>query len=281
MRIALIPPTPDLPRAPKTGIHLLLAHLMEDAKYTKFYAERRKKGDYLILDNSAHEKGVGDTFEQGLMEKASFLQAQEVVLPDILFDRRGTIERSKQMLKWIVGKGWEQYVEAGKPRLMIVPQSRVEERADWQVCLRGLLQAWDTYAPRAPEALEAPVIGISKDFDEWRGGLAKLIRDYVVKVFQDRDIDVHCLGWPNDLWSIARVSNEFPWVRSTDSAKAFVYAKNFICLEPGGWVPTYPRRDPDYHTESLNPPQWDLALRNVRVYQACGTNEIIIPEPAL
>lgn len=121
-----------------------------------------------------------------------------------------------------------------------------------------------------------PVIGISKDYDAWRGGLTRLLSDYVVEeVNAWPELDVHCLGWPNDLWSLAKVHENFPWVRSTDSAKPFVFAKNLIQLEPGGESPRYPRRDTNYFTERLTRKQWEIAKRNIEVFQASASDELV------
>jgi hypothetical protein len=278
VKIALIPPIPDLHRIPQTGFHLLLTHLLEDERYLKFYQERRIAGDYLILDNSAHEKGLGEG-GKALLRNATLLKAQEVVLPDILFDRKGTVERTRQALKWIAGDGWNAYLDAGMPRLMMVPQAK--ERAEWSLCLEQLFRVWELWYPRMPFGLEEPVIGISKDYDTWRGGLVSLLSDYVAPHWHDRLFDVHCLGWPNNLWSIAKVQDRFGAdVRSTDSAKAFVFAKNHILLEPGGKCPKYPRRDKNYFSESLTEEQWGIALRNIEVFQAAAENEVIIPQEA-
>lgn len=272
MRAALIPPIPELPRFQHYGIHLILSHLLKDKRYTRFYRDRRDKGDYLILDNGAHENGAGESPEV-LIAKADALGVQELVLPDVLFDRRGTIERTKQMLKWIAGPGWSAYCIAGCPRLMVVPQGK--DRADWAACLASLLRTWDYWTRLMPGPISPPVIGISKDYDEFRGGLPYMIGHYIEPVFKDRPCDIHCLGWPNDLWAIAIIARMFPWVRSTDSAKPFVYAKNAILLEPGGNIPKYPRRDPDYFTEDFTTAQRTLALRNVSVFCATATDELV------
>lgn len=274
MQVGLIPPIPNLEMIPETGLHLLLSHLLEHDHYKEFYQWRRAEGDYLILDNSAHEFGAAQGHEL-LLANAKELDAQEVVMPDVLFDRRGTLERTKRMLKWITSReGWEYYQDCGMPRFMLVPQG--EDRADWVQCLNGLLKLWDNYTYLAPMGIEEPVIGISKDYDGWRGGLNYLIGHYVAPLRVERNFDVHCLGWPNNLWSLAHVCRNFPWVRSTDSAKPFVYAKNGILLEPGGDIPKYPRRDDNYFTERLETNKWDLAKRNCLVFQASATDELVL-----
>lgn len=274
MQIGLIPPIPNLEVIPETGFHLLLSHLLESEEYLEFYRWRRAEGDYLVLDNSAHEFGVAQGHEI-LLNNAQRLGAQEVVLPDSLFDRRGTLERTKRMLKWLTSQeGWHVYQETGMPRFMLVPQGN--DRADWVHCLNQLLDLWDTYTNMMPTPIEEPVIGISKDYDGWRGGLTYLIGHYIAPLRTERDFDVHCLGWPNNLWSLAHVHRHFPWVRSTDSAKPFVYAKAKILLEPGGDVPKYPRRDPEYFKELLQLDIWDIAQRNCMVFKASATDELVL-----
>lgn len=273
MKAALIPPIPDLRRVPNMGIHLVLSHLFEDPRYFSYYQQCRIAGDYLILDNGAHELGVGQMNET-LLGHARTIQAQEVVLPDVLFDRRGTVERTKAMLKWVGKQGWVHYLEAGRPRFMMVPQG--SDRAEWSQCLKALLSFWDFYTLEYPETIQPPVIGISKDYDNWRGGLHYLIKHYVEPLYNEREFDVHCLGWPSNLWSLAKVAREFPWIRSTDSARPFVYAKHGILLEPGGMVPKYPKRDPEYFTESLAGDRWETVKRNILVFQATAMDEIIV-----
>lgn len=269
MRVALIPPIPDLHKLPRTGIHLLLSQHFRSKVYIEYYQERRNCGDHLILDNGAHENGIGEEASR-LIAKASVVNAQEIVVPDALFDRRATVERTKRFLRHISGRGKEEYIQAGSPRLMLVPQA--PERAEWDMCLRAQLAAWDKFLDGN---MESPVIGISKDYDNWRGGLVRLLSDFIEPLYDERDFDIHLLGWSNNLWTTAKIAKEYPWVRSTDSAKPFVFAKKNIRLEPGGPIPRYPRRDPDYFLDSLPINQWEIAMFNVEVYRAAAQNRLV------
>lgn len=271
MKIALIPPIPELWNFPSTGVHLLLSHLLEDERYVEYYKERRRQGDYLILDNSAHEFGKGNDAEQ-LLKQASALRAQEVVCPDILFDANGTVESTRTMLRYIE-KHKEVWEEAGEPRLMIVPQGG--NRTEWVKCLNNLLQAWESTLDEGVP-LGDPVIGVSKDYDIFvKGGITTLIREYLGNNHEMTGT-VHCLGWPSNLWSLSRVQYECPWVRSTDSAKPFVYARAGILLEPGGAVPDYPHRGEHYFQATLNYQQHEIASRNIRVFDAAANNVLIL-----
>lgn len=272
MKIALIPPIPNLGDYAVGGIHLLLSHLFDEfPEYEKHYRTRSQAGDYVILDNSAHEHGKGDALE-ALLARAASVEADEVVIPDVLFDARGTVESARQALRWLKsGEGHAMYELAGSPRLMYVPQG--DTRPEWAWCLRELMAAHE--AVQEELELETPVVGISKDYYFWHRGLTSLIQDNLVDLRVNQGIDVHCLGWPTDLWALAKVQRDHPWVRSTDSAKPFVYAKSGILLEPGGKVPEYPRRDERYFHDPLPPEALDLAEKNIEVFKASATDELI------
>ena len=274
MKIALIPPIPELGKYETEGIHLMLAHLLSDKDYVKYYAEMHKRGEYLILDNSAHEFGKGNPIED-LFDLCMEVGADEVVVPDVLFDRRGTIQGAKKTLAYLrTPAGVRHWVKAGQPALMFVPQGN--SRKDWKDCYTQLLYLWSSHLQNAGWDEDLPVVfGVSKDYDYVRGGISSLVGEIKASKMQFKNLRVHCLGWPADLWSIARVAREHPWVRSTDSAKPFVYAWNEVLLEPGGAVPTYPHREKEYFTTALTDVQHSIAVRNVEVYQATARDEIM------
>ncbi len=273
MKTALIPPVPLLDKYGNGDLHLLLSHLVDEfPAYREHYTKRREAGDYLILDNSAHEHGRGNSME-ALLKQASLLRAQEVVVPDVLFDRRATVSSAQNSISWLKTQhGRDCFERAGRPRLMYVPQG--EGRHEWSTCLMLLMaihHGGDVHLGLGP-----PVIGISKDYYTLKGGLVGIIDEYVVEYFEHDRADVHCLGWPTDLWQLAKVAKKHPWVRSTDSAKPFVYADADILLEPGGDVPAYPRRKETYFSEGLSKNGLLLADRNVAVFEAAANNELII-----
>jgi hypothetical protein len=269
VKIALIPPTPELPAFPSTGIHLLLSHLFEDERYVSFYQDCHKKGDYVILDNSAHEQGSGESLLP-LLQKATLVGADEVVIPDVLFDATGTYKSAEMAFKWLRRFGKEAYKEAGEPAVMLVPQGY--DKREWIWCLRKLIQVYNLHCDIVTKP---PVIGVSKDYYEFRGGLVSLICDYVAEEREKQSVECHCLGWPSSLWEIAKVAQRAPWVRSTDSAKPFVYAISDILLEPGGRVPKYPHRQEDYFNLEMTEVQRQIASRNVAVYEAAANNELV------
>src|SRR4051812_5392932 len=104
MRTALIPPIPELNRFGRGDFHLVLSHLVgESFDYTQHYAKERDRGAYLVLDNSAHENTHGEAAD-ALMRQALAIRAQEVVVPDVLFDAAGTVEAATDAFEvWYEG----------------------------------------------------------------------------------------------------------------------------------------------------------------------------------
>jgi len=93
MRAALISPTQFLDQVqPFSDYHLLLTHkVIYDAKYRDFYTQRSKAGDFIILDNSAAEKGARSMPLKNIVLAAVLVKPNVVVMPDYLFDSRRTL----------------------------------------------------------------------------------------------------------------------------------------------------------------------------------------------
>lgn len=90
MQLAIITPTSELSQFAVLGdIHLVLAQIaMRDSSYAKFYINETK---FKILDNGLFEEGKGLTPKE-LVRIAEYVQPDEVVLTDVLFDRKKTLE---------------------------------------------------------------------------------------------------------------------------------------------------------------------------------------------
>lgn len=107
----------------KSGINLVLAHLVGDNEYTKFYRSSEKE---TIMDNSAFE--LGESFDpEKLIDLGHMVRANYLVLPDYPSQHFAlTIDAAE---KWI-----PKFKQAGF-KTFFVPQS---DKGD----LNGYLQAW-------------------------------------------------------------------------------------------------------------------------------------------
>lgn len=262
----LIPTFPQLESTVQPR-HLLLSHLL-DFDRTAFYRRRAELGDYLILDNSAHERSEGENLVR-LLEQAKQLCASEIVLPDKLFDKTRTVYNARSSLSSI-----ERMIFLGQvksiPRLMIVPQGATPKELD--ECL------WDIVGfivdlmmrSKAPEKYRF-VIGVSKDYNTYWSNQPNFLIDFFRKsVFPaSREIgaDIHLLGWPLPLKSLSEIAYRYgPLIRSTDSARPYTFALAGIDLSQSLDV-KYPKRPRDFFCRDIPEENLEILRRNIHVYR--------------
>jgi hypothetical protein len=230
----------------KSHYHLCLAHLVHQyPSYREFYAKRSRLGNFVILDNSAHEHGRGEPGEV-LASAAQAIHPSEIVLPDVLFDSAGTVELSRKALPQLVSLA----------PLMVVPQGRNFD--EWKWCLDQLL-------PLGPQT-----IGISKDFEVWSSqGLVPLI-EFSLQF----EKPLHLLGWGRKLHLLPDyIAAGEGFIRGIDSAKPAVYAYAGIALPKDlSQAPAYPGRPEKFF--ALEPQDFDIRVleHNLRVFEALASS---------
>jgi hypothetical protein len=67
------------------------------------------------------------------------------------------------------------------------------------------------------------------------------------------------------------IARAHPWIRSTDSAKPFVYAMRDIVLNPDEPAPQYPRRPEGYFDLHMTPAQRVKAHKNATTFKAVSS----------
>lgn len=268
MRAAVIPPIPHLGEFAVGAMHLLLAHLCDNPDYVRHYKEVRKNGAYLILDNSAHEFKEGCGPEE-LAAFARVLRAQEVVVPDVLDNGPATAERATEALETWFENG-RNLMGTLNPSLMYVPQGVSKD--EYFDCMEELIRL-QVYMARKKHLRRDFVLGISKDYQDFPGGLEEIL-SVVGRVketlWDEKEIkmSVHILGWHRQLWILRDLAAKFPWVRSTDSCKPFQFAMAGIALDPDLPPPTYPGRHAvDYFSTRLTGRNLNKARINVEIFR--------------
>jgi hypothetical protein len=276
MKVGLIPPIAHLDQFGKGEFHLLLSHLLTDRRYVKHYQEQRRKGAYIVLDNSAHENKKGENAKI-LREQACDINAQEVVVPDVLFSSFGTVRAAVSALEcWYEKK--DTSMLRLNPTLMYVPQGT--ERGDWVSCMDELIML-HTYMSKKHNIRRDFTLGISKDYETWNGGLLRLIDESILPrrmqiAKTGSKMHVHLLGWGRDLWKLGEIAKKHSWIRSTDSAKPFVYALHNTYLEPENEYP-YPGRPADYFiAEFASRPALHRAQHNCGVFTSYANGETFV-----
>ena len=240
MKIATILPIAYLELEKDNDYHLCLAHLLKDRTYHKFFKSQAKSGKYLIMDNGVVETGLPMDIEK-LFHLAQSVKASEMILPDLLFKTKSTLEMGLSALEYARG-----HVE-GDLNFMAVPQGETKE--EWAKCVREMIH-WPVKC-----------IGIS--------------RFVVPKLFQSRTEalrsvpeliashkEIHLLGCPDDPREIAEANSAFPQrIRGTDSGVASIMAQEGIHM---GTLPK-PKVELGFYNEEMdldilkyNIAQWKL-----------------------
>lgn len=279
MKAALIPPISALRSFGKGDFHLLLSHLLENKAYWDHYEEQRNRGAYLVLDNSAHENGQGNDPEF-LMYQACKIGAQEVVVPDVLFDVNGTIEGALAAHETWFEKRLSPTEIVRTKALMYVPQGNTY--IEWQHCLLNLVNI-HLFTARKYDLSSSLIIGVSKDYETWEGGLLRLVSDDLVPLReslfrQGVRMQVHMLGWGRQLWDLDEIARTHPWIRSTDSAKPFVYAfsgRNLWFFRDTS-PPLYPGRSEDYFERKMTTQVTATAHQNVELFRSLAEGRQVL-----
>jgi hypothetical protein len=274
VKAAFIPPIPHLHDFGEGDFHLILSNLLDDPIYMDHYKDQREKGAWLLLDNSAHEDGQGADPEK-LIYQALHLNAQEVVVPDVLDNSEGTLERTIEALE--VWNGMEDLKDKiDEVRFMYVPQGENYDKLVY--CLDNLVKVHVYNARQTGRMLDFS-IGISKDYETFPGGLMHFLDKEVWPMHSALkrngvDVQVHMLGWGRNLWALREIAKRHKWLRSTDSAKPFVYATSKIKLDLNQDPPQYPGRPAGYFHYEMDSEQFYAAQVNSSIFTALAAGEL-------
>jgi hypothetical protein len=136
MRSALIAPTSFLYDVqPFSDYHLVLSHkIIYDYQYQKFYHERSKAGDYILLDNSAAEKNGRSIPLKDVVLAAMLVKPSVVFLPDFMFDSMRTLEELENVFNSPHLRLMRRYLP--ETEIAVVVQGASPE--DWMMCFNVL-----------------------------------------------------------------------------------------------------------------------------------------------
>lgn len=287
MILAIISPIPDLERfATQSRMHMVLAEYLDhyDDRYLNFYKYRRSIGEYVIMDNGAHEHDMPMSMPR-LMELAVELQPSEIILPDVQRNRAATVAATALAIRWLEDNP-HVYDAAGKPALQIVPQG--ENMTEWISCRYDLLLAVKRFLHTCnlSESRRRPVIGIAKhNQDTVIGGVERCVSVCIAGIDQT---DIHMLGWPRELNVIPRIARNFPQVRSVDTARPIAFAKHGLVIGrdtimPQPNDPDYPDRGDAYFTEEVPTALREAAMANIGAFNNAATGlltqQATVPHP--
>jgi hypothetical protein len=138
----------------QTGYHMALGQwLIRDPRYFRWYREAHYHGDFIIVDNGAAEPEEERAAWEQVLDAANQVDADEVVLPDVMKDAEATV-RSVTKTSITVPE---------KSRCIIPQGTTINE---WFWCLRELHETLDgRYA----------TVGIPKHMESVKGGRAGML----------------------------------------------------------------------------------------------------------
>lgn len=207
MKFAAITPTGMLGTlaAVRLTYHMALGQeLVRDKIYREFFDHRARHGHFIIVDNGAAEPEEERVPFEAIVRVANEINADEIVLPDIIGDAVGTIE---SILKH------QQLVPARKR--VVIPQGTTV--GEWCEC-------FDTLYKKLPFA----TIGIPKHLERWPNGRLRALQH--VQAYEDYHI--HFFGVHNNPKDeILRLLPYARRVRGLDTGAPYAYAQNGASVE--------------------------------------------------
>lgn len=208
--IATITPIRHLNLIDHDPYHLCLAHLVKKSEvYRAFF--RTQSSSFVIMDNGVVETKVPMPIDE-LISLGESIEADEIVLPDYIYDSHKTLISSGQALDHAIANGCESW-------FMAVPQGASPE--DWKACLDEMLK-WDINC-----------IGLSRFLvpNIFPNRASALM--YAPELLMSQK-DIHLLGCPIDAKEIREAFNLMPnRIRGTDSGIAAIYAQAGLAISSG------------------------------------------------
>lgn len=205
MRVALIPPRGLENYALRSRFHLALAipTLLTRQTYGGMYKRAAKLGDYVVMDNGANEgqRATG----QLLCDLATNFGCQEVVLPDVLYDKYGTIMGAKV---YLMGG----YGGLGLRKMAVLQGKDPTDLKSCAIRFADIPQITVVGIPRhSIVTMNRPAVRIE---------IANWIEDRFPKRFK-----IHLLGTNSAyLGEVSAAQKYAPHIRSVDTSMPFNYA---------------------------------------------------------
>jgi hypothetical protein len=188
------------------------------------------QAEYTIVDNGVFEGYDPDP--DTVYYYARAFGAQEMILPDVMGDRKRTVKQTRNWLK----------NAPSATDINFVPVIQGSDLTDALECFELFRRVWPFMTYAIPKVL---------------GSVTRLA---VARVILSQGFDVHYLGWSND-WSLSeiRVARE-AGVRSMDTSAPFVAAHFGLDVESDSVNIPRPKNYFDLPVEAFD---FDLAMRNL------------------
>jgi len=210
MKLAIIAPIDNLNLTEKGDIDMVLAHFVEQdyKEYISFYTQSAK---FKILDNGACE-GEMQGIEK-VIKTACQINASEIVLPDVIFDKDATLKQMYNAIQWLKDNNF-----IARFRVMAVPQGNTKE--EWWQCFEEMHNNEDVNT-----------IGISKLSSPhcFNKDITAARLEITLQIKPKEDKQYHLLGGSCNV--LREIVSHPKWVRSIDTSAPIEYGKKRIRLD--------------------------------------------------
>lgn len=239
MKLAVIAPPEQLHHVQGYGLsyHMALGQeLARNPGYCNWYKWRHAFGDFIMVDNGAAEPEEERIPFDTILEHANYIGADEIILPDELYDADKTIALITDTLL---------LSSVPARNRMVVPQGSSFD--EWRQCFKQIRSIVDFRAVGIPKHMEKTAAS--------QGGRAGILRWMRNERF-DEDIDVHLLGvWEKPIAEVSRALQTRVAVRGIDTGAPIAYAQQEATIN-------------DYEHHSLDwtaPAPFGLVRDNIRI----------------
>lgn len=253
MKFYAIPPNKHLDMMDNGDNYFCLAHhYIKDSDYRQYFLDLRKtqQTSFITLDNGAAEESL--VTEQILVDIVKELKPNEVVSPDVLFDKKQTLEN---FYSFLLKMEHEKLLE--DTSVFACPQGQNKE--EWLECYYTMMTCPNV------SCVGLSKIAVPKCWNQVTGD--KLIgksRNECVQELQKMNFlrkPLHLLGMGEHTEFDFYLKNKIPNIRSSDSCYTILAAIYGISFEEGDTtrIPT----ENAYFDVDLNENQKILAKKNI------------------
>jgi hypothetical protein len=207
MKLAVISP-PHIGELYSSGYHFALGQkLVTDEMYRRRFREFRRRGDFIIVDNGAAEKGEERLPFEDILNAALHVEADEIILPDYLQDKANTMDQSFQ---------WAPLLP--RRQRFVVPQGKTWE--EWKTCLVALVHH-----------CRPVTIGIPKWIDRELPGGRPHALELVKELGYHNECNIHLLGIHlRPFAEVYKAWNVLHSIRGIDTAAPIAYAQHGVTI---------------------------------------------------
>lgn len=253
MKFFCIPPNKHLDMMHNGDYYFCLAHhYIGSSSYRDYFLNLRKSRSdaFICLDNGCAEEST--VTEDDLLFVVEELKPNEVVAPDVLFDRKHTLSNFYSFLEKMKEFNYIKHTS-----LFACPQGDTKE--EWLSCYETMVKN-----------SHVTCIGLSKIaipvcWNNVRGDkMIGLSRNQCIRELKDRNIIIkplHLLGMGEHDEFEFYLINKIPNIRSSDSCYTVLAAINGIDFEQGD-ITRIPTTN-EYFDVTLTEHQQDLAKKNI------------------